>query len=384
MPATVTPALWTSTDYCWLRTGHDVFPAMLAAIEAARESICLETYIYSADRLGEQFREALIRACRRGVSVRVIYDALGSFGLPGAFFDPLRAAGGAVRQFNPLSFNRLGIRDHRKLLVCDRQIAFIGGFNIAAEYDGDGVTSGWCDLGMKIEGPLTGELVAAFDEMFGRADFQYKRFMLLRKFDAKKTIAAPHEQLLLSGPGRGRNPIKHALKNDLARARTVQIIVAYFLPTWNIRRQLVQVVRHGGSVQLILAGKSDVALSLLAGQSLYRRLLKTGVQILEYQPQILHAKLFIIDDVVYVGSANLDQRSLNINYELMIRFENKEMAVNAREIFASTLQHCQPITAEGWRKSRSIWQRLKQHWAYLVLVRIDPYIARRQWKDLPD
>ncbi|MEY2428567.1 MAG: cardiolipin synthase [Verrucomicrobiota bacterium] len=357
---------------------------MLSAIETARESICLETYIYSADKLGEKFREALIRACKRGVVVRLIYDALGSFGLPGAFFEPLRAAGGAVRQFNPISLNRLGIRDHRKLMVCDRQVAFVGGFNIAAEYDGDGVTCGWCDLGMKIEGPITAQLVQAFDEMFERAAFQYKRFMLLRKFNAKKAVSAPHEQLLLSGPGRGRNPIKQALKNDFARAHNVQIVVAYFLPTWSIRRQLVQVVRHGGSVQLILAGKSDVALSQLAGQSLYRRLLKTGIQIYEYQPQILHAKLIIIDDVVYVGSANLDQRSLNINYELMIRFENPEMVARAREIFSGTLNHCQAITSESWRKSRSIWQRLKQHWARFVLVRIDPYIAHRQWKDLPD
>jgi len=314
----------------------------------------------------------------------VIYDALGSFGLPGSFFDPLRAAGGQVRQFNPLSLNRLGIRDHRKLMVCDGRIAFVGGFNIASEYDGDGVTSGWYDLGLQIEGPLVAQLLAAFDEMFGRADFQYKRFMALRKFDAKRTVRAPHEQLLLSGPGRGRNPIKHALKNDLARARDVQIIVAYFLPTWSIRRQLVQAVRHGGNVQLVLAGKSDVALSQLAGQSLYRRLLKSGVQIYEYQPQILHAKLIIIDDVVYAGSANLDQRSLNINYELMVRFENQEMAAKAREIFANALKHCQPITPESWRKSRTIWRRLKQYWAYLVLVRIDPYIARRQWKDLTD
>src|SRR5205823_13669039 len=118
-------------------------------------------------------------------------------------------------------------------------------------------------------------------------------------------------------------------------------------------------VRHGGSVQLVLAVKSDVALSQLAGRSIYRRLLKTGIQIYEYQPQILHAKLIIIDDVVYVGSANLDQRSLNINYELMIRFENKDLAEQARAVFASNLKHSRQITLEQWRKSRSLWQRIK-------------------------
>jgi cardiolipin synthase A/B len=378
------PDMVANANCNWLSTGREVFPAMLAAVEAARESVCLETYTYAADSLGEQFREALIRACRRGVGVRVIYDALGSFGLPGAFFDPLRAAGGNVRQFNPLSLNRLGIRDHRKLLVCDKRIGFVGGYNIAAEYDGDGVTCGWCDLGLKVEGPLAAELAVAFDEMFTRADFQHKRFMRLRKFDAKKTVASPNEQLLLSGPGRGRSPIKRALRNDLARAAKVQIIVAYFLPTWRIRRQLVQVVRNGGTVELVLAGKSDVAVSQLAGQSLYRRFLKSRVGIFEYSPQILHAKLIIIDDIVYAGSANLDQRSLNINYELMIRFESREVAAQAREIFANTLKHCQPVTLEGWRKSRTLWRRLKEYWAYFLLVRIDPYVARRQWRDLPD
>jgi cardiolipin synthase len=144
------------------------------------------------------------------------------------------------------------------------------------------------------------------------------------------------------------------------------------------------VVRGGGRVQLILAGKSDVALSQLAGQSLYRRLLRAGLEIYEYEPQILHAKLIIIDGIVYVGSANLDQRSLNINYELMIRFEHPEVAAQAREVFQNNLKHCRQLTREQWRRSRSLWRRLKQHWAYFLLARVDPYIARRQWRDLPD
>jgi cardiolipin synthase len=371
-------------NFNWLCTGQHVFPAMLAAIEAAQESIRLETYTYSAGPLGERFREALIQARKRGVLVRVLYDALGSMGLPNSFWEPLRAVGGEVRQFNPLKLNRLGIRNHRKALVCDGWIAFVGGFNIASEYEGDGVTSGWCDLGLKIEGSLAAELAVAFDEMFELADFEHKPFVRLWKSSARKTVFAPNEQLLLSGPGRGHSPIKRALRSDLARARNVQIIIAYFLPTWRIRRQLGQVVRGGGRVQLMLAGKSDVAVSHLAAQSLYRRFLKGGVEIYEYQPQILHAKLIIIDDAVYVGSANLDQRSLNINYELMIRFENKEIARQAREVFAHNLKHCRQITPEEWRKSRTLWRRIKQHWCYFLLVRIDPYVARWQWAALPD
>lgn len=357
---------------------------MLAAIDSAERSVCLETYIYSPDSLGEKFRESLVRARERGARVQVLYDALGSMSLPTSFWDPLRKAGGEVRQFNPLMLNRFGIRDHRKMLICDERVAFIGGFNIAMEYDGDGITSGWRDLGLKIEGSLAGELRKAFEEMFERADFVHAGLKRLRNYKAKKTLAAAHEQVLLSGPGRGRSPIKHALRRDLARAQNVQIIVAYFLPTWRIRRSILRVAQRGGRVQMILAGKSDVMLSQLAGQSLYRRFLRAGVQIHEYTPQILHAKLIVIDDVVYVGSSNLDQRSLNINYELMVRFENKEMAAEARRVFDGMLSHCREITFDEWVKSRGLWRRIKQRWAYLLLVRLDPLIARWRWRAVPD
>jgi cardiolipin synthase len=353
---------------------------MLAAINAAQESVRLEVYIFSAGHPGEAFREALVRARQRGVLV----DALCSLTLPSSFWGPLRAAGGEARHFNPLSLNRLGIRNHRKLLVCDEQVAFIGGFNIAPEYDGDGLTQGWYDVGLQVGGPLPVQLAAAFEDSFERADFKRKRFVRWRKTDANKRLVMPHQQLLLSGPGRGRSPLKRALHCDLLRADRVQIMVAYFLPTGRIRRQLAAVAQRGGMVQLILAGKSDVRLSQLAGQSLYRRPLRSGVKIYEYEPQILHAKLMIVDEKVYAGSANLDPRSLSINYELMVRSTEKAVAAQARILFEDTRRHCRQVTLETWTKSRTIWRRLKQRWAYWVLVRIDPYLARRQWQALPD
>ena len=374
----------SNSTFNWLCTGNEVFPAMLAAIDAAKESVCLEIYIYQDSPLGIRFREALVRACKRGASVRVLVDAVGSYFLPGKFWDPLRSAGGEIRQFNPVTLKRLIIRNHRKLLVCDGRVAFVGGFNIATEYEGDGVISGWCDVGLKIEGALVAQLESSFDEMFERAEFRHKRFMRWRKSHAKKVVALPKEQLLFSGPGRGRNPFKRALHRDLQDAKNVQMIIACFLPTWRLRRELMRVARRGGKVQLILAGKSDVLLSLLAARSLYRRLLNGNIEIYEYQPQILHAKLIVVDDIVYLGSANLDTRSLRINYELMIRFEDAALAAQAREVFGGVLKNCRRVTIEDWRRSHTFWQRLKQRWAYFLLNRIDPYVARRQWRDLPD
>jgi cardiolipin synthase len=219
--------------------------------------------------------------------------------------------------------------------------------------------------------------------MFALAEFRHKRFPRLRRPTLPRAAVSSTEELLLGAPGRGRNPIRRALHKDFATARNVQIMVGYFLPTGRLRRDLVRVARRGGRVQLLLAGKSDVALSQLAGRSLYRRLLKAGVEIYEYEPQILHAKLFVIDDAVYVGSANLDPRSLSINYELMLRFEAARMAVEARDIFGDALKHSRRINLATWKR-RSVWTRLQQRWAHFFLARIDPYLAQRQWRALPD
>jgi cardiolipin synthase len=368
----------------WLCAGQEIFPAMLKAMAAAQKSIRLETYIYSDGKLGRQFLGALLAAARRGVRVQILVDALGSWLLLDDFFEPLVAGGAEVRRFNPLHLWRFGVRNHRKLLICDDATMFIGGFNVADEYDGDGVTRGWCDVGVRIENPaLARELAASFDELFALSDFRRNPLMRLRAFKRKrKPLKKPAGELLLSHPGRGAGPFQTALYQDLARAREVRIVSAYFLPTRRVRRDLMRVARRGGRVQLILAGQSDILVSQLAARSLYHRLLKAGVEIYEYQPQVLHAKLILSDGVVYVGSSNLDIRSLNLNYELMLRLEDKTAAVEAREIFERLLKHSKRIEPRQWRKSQTFWQRWKNHWAHFLLTRIDPFVALRQFRTM--
>jgi len=373
-----------SFPWQWLCAGQEIFPAMLEAMAAAQKSIRLETYIYSDGKLGRQFLGALLAAAQRGVRVQILVDALGSWLLPDDFFEPLVAAGGEVRRFNPLHLWRFGVRNHRKLLICDDATTFIGGFNVADEYDGDGVTRGWCDVGVRIENPtLAGELAASFDELFALSDFRRNPLMRLRAFKRKrKPLKKPAGELLLSHPGRGASTFQTALYQDLAKAREVRIVSAYFLPTRRVRRDLMRVARRGGRVQLILAGQSDILVSQLAGRSLYRRLMKAGVEIYEYQPQVLHAKLILSDGVVYAGSSNLDIRSLNLNYELMLRLENEAVAVEARGIFERLLKRTQRIEPRQWRKSQTFWQRWKNHWAHFLLTRIDPFVALRQFRTM--
>lgn len=367
----------------WLRTGDETFAALLAAIDEAKKSIRFECYIYAAGHPGEDVRAALMRAVQRGVKVQVLIDAWGSFFLPGGFWDEFKELGGECRWFNPMHLKRFGFRNHRKLMVFDKKIAFVGGFNVAPEYTGDGITRGWCDLGLKIEGPVVNELIESFDLLYQLADFKHGFFMGLRRprvdKGKKRTIIG---QLLHTGPGRGRSWLQRRIIEDIKHAKAVQIISAYFVPTRKLRAALTRAAKRGARVQIILPAKSDVFVSQLASHCFYRTLMRAGVEIHEYQPQILHGKLIIVDDVVYVGSANLDTRSLHINYELMLRLDDSALVTEAKEIYENRLSRCERVDFAEWKRNRTWWQRLKERWSLFLITRIDPYIAQRQLRTL--
>lgn len=366
--------------YDWLRTGDEAFAAMLSAIRAAKTSVRLEMYIYEASTIGDLFRDELVSAAGRGLDVRVLIDALGSVTLPYDFWESFRKAGGQFKWFNRLQFNRLGLRDHRKILVCDDEIAFIGGFNIAPEYEGDGVTKGWRDLGMVIRSELATDLSKAFDMMFELADFKPRRFTKIRKARHQVSVVTEKSKLLLSSPGFSFNLMKNALYHDLARADHVKIVSAYFLPTRRLRREILRIRKRGGRVQLVLPAISDVPFSQMATRSLYRRLLMTGIEIYEYQPQILHAKMILMPQAAYVGSSNLDVRSFHSNYELLVRINEPGFISEGESLFAEILAHSKAIDLAEWKQSRTFFSKLMGKWAFLVLAKLDPFLTRQQLK----
>ena len=365
----------------WLRTGEEAFAVMLEAVNAARYSIRLETYIVRPGEIADRFRDSLVQAIGRGVRVQVLVDAFGSLGLSATYWEPLTRAGGQFAWFNPLSPHRWSHRDHRKMLICDDKVGFIGGFNFSDEYDGDGVEKGWRDLGLQATGDVVQQLAASFDLFLSNTVLTKVRPRRFRRARDQGKSGA-NWQLLFSGPGIKNAQLKRSLVKDIEHARSVKIICAYFVPTWRLRKALMDVAKRGGDVQLILAGKSDVALVQFATRRLYSAFLRAGVQIYEYQPQILHAKLFLIDGVVYAGSSNLDTRSLRINYELLVRIEDARLAAEAGQIFEKDLEHCKRIDARTWSRTRTLWSKLREDWAYFLLVRVDPYLARRQLKGL--
>ncbi|MFT3906287.1 MAG: phosphatidylserine/phosphatidylglycerophosphate/cardiolipin synthase family protein [Steroidobacteraceae bacterium] len=366
----------------WLPTGDEAYAAMVAAIDAAVRSVRLESYIIRAAGPGLLLREALLRARQRGLMVRVLRDAFGSEELPADFFAALVTAGAEVRVFSPARALRLAFRDHRKLLVCDEAVAVVGGLNIAPEYAGDGVNHGWRDLGLLVQGPIGRTLAHSFDAMFTLAPVTPRAVHNFRRL----TRRWPREQgavsVLLAGPGWPAGRLLKRLLRDVIVAREVRAMAAYFLPSRRLRRALRWCHRHGGRVQLLLSGPTDVPVARYAAEHFYERLLKAGMRLFEYQPQILHAKLVIIDDIVYVGSCNLDRRSLQINYELLLRLQWPELAASGCALFEAALQHSRELELADWRRTRRWWQGWRSAIGYWVLARLDPYLARRRLRSV--
>ncbi len=361
----------------WLRTGQEGLAAMLGAIERARVSVGFEIYLFEDCPLGVRFREALAAAARRGVRVRVLVDAFGSLELPADYFRVVNEAGADCRWFNPLELGRPTCRDHRKLLLVDDEVAFVTGFNVGAHYDGDGVESGWRDVGVSLTGPFVPPLVQAFHTMFASASFRHRRLARFRRQLRSQQVTLQDGSLFLLSPGRERNPAREALASDILRSRRIRLTTAYFLPPRRLRMALVRAARNGAQVQLILPGISDVRLAQLAARGQYTRLLKAGVEIHEYQPAVLHAKRYLLDDIVYVGSANLDLRSLNINYELLVRVEDAALATEGHAQFEADLRHSRRVDLETWH-GRSWWSRTLERLAAFVLVRLDGRFVLRQ------
>lgn len=377
----------------WLGTVDDAYVEMRRLIDGARFQIRCETYLMREDGPAQWLRESLLAARGRNVDVWLLIDAFGSEQVGDAFLQPLRAAGVHVAIFNPKRLLRLSFRNHRKLLAVDGDSAVVGGFNIAPEYAGDGVSHGWCDTGVRISGPIVLELERSFDALWHLAPFTPAALRAWRRAEvlsrragittglAMKRIASPPPvSLLLGGPAVHRSVLRRSLRLQLGRARDVCIASAYFLPSSRVRRMMYRALERGGRLRVLLAGRSDVPLAQRAAEHLYARLMRRGVRLFEYQPQVLHAKLLVMDDTVFVGSCNLDRRSLHINFELLLRLEWPELAADARQWYDSALAHARALQPRQWSAGRGFARRVGSWLAYMLLSRVDPLIARRRFR----
>ena len=367
-----------------LKNGVEAFPAMFAAMDTAESSIALEMYIFSDDETGSEFRKHLVMAAGRGVRVRVLIDAWGSWSLPDSFWDELRNAGGAVRWFHPLLRGLLPFRNHRKLLLIDNSRVFLGGMNVAdAYYRGSHGNQPWRDNMLEIGGPEAVMLRRSFLRMWSKAAAPFRRMMIRLRLSRRAIEQASGPvRFLESGPENPMLPVRRAYRLIVKNAkRTIDLAMGYFYPHGTMLRALKRAVRRGVRVRLMVPLHTDVPASRWAAWGLYGRLLKAGVEVWEYAPAMMHSKLAIADDTLIAGSANLDIRSGRINYELVAMVSDRTLADEARSDFEDDVKESVRVTLDDWR-NRPFLQKVKEWISYFLLARFDVFIARREMKKI--
>ncbi|HMS01457.1 MAG TPA: phospholipase D-like domain-containing protein [Gemmatimonadaceae bacterium] len=345
--------------------GAATFSAIIAAIDDAREEVLLETYILRDDRIGTRLGTALRDAVARGVRVHVLADAVGSIGTSRAYWRTLRAGGIQVRLFHPWWHSPLHAwrRDHRKIIVVDRAIAFAGGMNIGEEYGTSAVTPGrgpFRDTFARVTGAVSRELAAVFAEGWERAGGAPIPGVppVSRVISLAPLPPASRVLILDARPGRGQPETIAVLAALVGAARErLWITTPYFAPPDGGLAILGEAAQRGVDVRLLLPGRSDVPIVRHAAHGSYETLLRAGVRVFEYQPAVLHAKTMVCDGALAViGSANLDFRSLWFNAECNLLVGDDATVASLARQFEADLAASVEITAAMWRR-RGWWHR---------------------------
>lgn len=364
-----------------LNDGPSTFAAFSAAIDAAEHHVHVETYIFADDEVGRRFVELLVAKRRAGVEVRVIYDAYGSYSTDPALFDELRAAGGQVVEYRPLEAvghwltGRVNNRDHRKLLIVDGRVAFVGGINISGTYASSSraragerdLDDGWRDAQVRIEGPVVRQFQALFLSALARAGGaalapSQAYFPHLESVGSALVAAVASEYGHAS-----QGAVHSAYVGAIAHAaRRVWITQAYFAPDRTLQEALLAAAHKNVDVRILLPGFSTSFLTLHASRALYAELLAGGVRVYEYEQAFIHSKTAVMDDsVALVGSANLDFRSLLHNAEVLAVVIDVRVADEMAAWFKRDIEDATEIRPAPWRR-RSLLQRLKEKAASLM------------------
>lgn len=363
-------------------SGADRLEALFGLIGSARRSLKMFYYIFADDPCAARIRDALSDAARRGVQVTLIVDDFGSTGH--AFFAPLVDAGATVRRFSPRRGVRYLIRNHQKMTIADDEAAMIGGFNIEQAYFDPAEVNGWNDLGVIVRGDAVPRLSAWFALLDRWSAAEHVSFREARREVRMWDPGTGAARWLLGGPSQRLSPWAKAVNNDLALATRLDMMVAYFSPRRGLVRRIGAVAerarKRGGDsagARLLLAAKSDNGATIGAARANYGRMLRRGVSIHEFEPCKLHAKLYVIDDAVYIGSANFDMRSLYLNLEIMLRLEDAALAERMREYIAWHTRTSTEVTRALHRRRRTVWNRIRWTLSWFLVTVVDYTVTRR-------
>jgi len=326
--------------------GRRLFEDMLAAIHSARESIYLETYIWKGDVLGEVFKQALMKRAAEGVQVYLIYDSLANLVVPRSFFSfppsvhvlPYRAW---RRPWHALDVRRYG-RDHRKLLVIDGKIGFIGGYNIGELY-----RSIWRDTHLRLSGPEVDDLVHAFVDFWN-----YHRWRRLPAIPMPNRIWSSELRAYRNDPVRLIFPIRSIYIEAIEQAQQrIYLTQAYFIPDEAILQALIRASQRGVDVRILVPWESNHVIADWLARHTFDRCLRNGVRLFGYQGAMIHAKTATIDGVwSMVGTANIDRLSLAGNYEINVEIFSQAVAQAMEAIFTCDLANTREILLEQWRR----------------------------------
>lgn len=355
-----------------LTNGVEIMPAMLEAIRAARERIVFETYVFNDGEYGRQFSAALADAARRGVTVYLTLDAIGARGLGDDNEKLMTDAGVHVAWFNPITFSQvqeINGRTHRKILVVDGEVGFTGGVGVSDFWGGDADSKeSWRDTQFRIEGPPLRYLEACFYE-----NWIESAGIVMPIIEEEAHLAgdvAPSDLVSIpvwSSPVGGHNGVKKLYLLSIAAAsRTIDIQTPYFVMDGSTSWSLLDAAARGVRVRLLVEGEhTDARAVKHASREGYDELLEAGIEIYEYQPTMMHAKAIVVDGAwSIIGSANLDNRSLELNDENNIAVADRAFAANLLEDFERDLTQSSRITLEAWRQ-RPLFDRARQRfWGY--------------------
>ena len=353
--------------YTVLTNGDQIFPAMLAAIRNAKRRISFETYIYKSGQMANEFTRAFEEAAKRGVRVNLVVDAVGGNGMDDEHVTRLRAAGCRVSMFNtPMwySLEEVNYRTHRKILVVDGLTGFTGGVGIDDQWMGNAENKEhWRDTMVQIVGPLARLMEGGFYENLAEAGGEITPELDNVTPDLDQEGAA---FVLRSSPTGGANDLKRLYLLALASARqTVDITTPYFITDESSRWALEDAVKRGVKIRLVLEGDITDAMPVkYASRKHYELLMKLGIEIYEYQPTMMHTKTFIVDGIWSMfGSANFDNRSLELNDELNVAVSSPSLAARLLADFEADIKSSRRLNLETWA-NRSLLSKSREHfWA---------------------
>jgi cardiolipin synthase len=358
--------------------GRAAFAAMLAAIDGARSCVFLEMYIFAADATGREYRDRLAAAALRGVRVMVLVDAWGSWTTPDTFWAPLRAVGAQVRLFHPIRRGLFPFRNHRKLLLIDDEVAWLGGMNVADEYrTGSKGDAPWRDFVLAVEGPEAAGLRRSFLRMWVRAERALRlRSIFLRRAPDDGGPLPGRVRFYASGPGETARLALQTHREVIRGARaSLDLAMGYFFPPGRILRELRRAVGRGVRVRVLVGRGTDVPAMRWAARGLYGRLLRAGIEVYEYLPAVMHAKLAVADDTLLIGSANLDLRSDRLNHELTAVVLDPLLAATARRAFEADLARSERVQLAHWRM-RPWLDKVRELLSYWMIARADIFLSR--------